>query len=54
MPYQKQLLSVFDKLCSMKFQQPTTFEIKPLSIYEAGDITEQPLVENKPETPTQV
>jgi hypothetical protein len=54
MPYQKQLLSVFDKLVSMKFQQPTSFEIKPLSIYEAGDITEQPLVENKPETPTQV
>jgi len=54
MPYQKQLLSVFDKLVSLKFQQPTSFEIKPLSIYEAGDIVEQPLVENKPETPTQV
>ena len=54
MPYQKQLLSVFDKLVSMKFQRPTSFEIKPLSIYEAGDIVEQPLVENKPETPTQV
>jgi hypothetical protein len=54
MPYQKQLLSVFDKLVSMKFQQPTSFEIKPLSIYEAGDIVQQPLVENKPETPTQV
>lgn len=54
MPYQKQLLSVFDKMVSMKFQRPTSFEIKPLSIYEAGDIVEQPLVENKPETPTQV
>jgi len=54
MPYQKQLLGVFDKLCSMKFQQPTTFEIKPLSIYETGDVNEAPLVVDNPETPTQV
>ena len=54
MPYQKQLLSVFDKLCSMKFERPTTFEIKPLTIYEVGDIQQSPLVVNKPETPTQV
>jgi len=54
MPYQKQLLGVFDKLVSMKFQQPTTFEIKPLSIYLEGDITETPTVVDKPETPTQV
>ncbi len=46
MPYQKQLLRVFDKLVSMKFQQPTTFEIKPLSIYEVGDVTQNPAVED--------
>jgi hypothetical protein len=54
MPYQKQLLSVFDKLCSLKFERPTTFEIKPLTIYEVGDIEQAPLVVDKPETPTQV
>jgi hypothetical protein len=54
MPYQKQLLSVFDKLCSIKFQQPTTFEIKPLSIYETGDVNEAPLVVDNPETPTKI
>lgn len=54
MPYQKQLLGVFDKLVSMKFQVPTTFEIKPLSIYETGDVEQAPLVTDQPETPTQV
>jgi hypothetical protein len=54
MPYQKQLLGVFDKLVSLKFQVPTSFEIKPLSIYLEGDITETPTVIDKPETPTQV
>ena len=54
MPYQKQLLGVFDKLCSIKFQQPTTFEIKPLSIYETGDVNEAPLVVDNPETPAKI
>ena len=54
MPYQKQLLGVFDKLCSIKFQQPTTFEIKPLSIYETGDVNQAPLVVDNPETPTKI
>lgn len=48
MPYQKQLLSVFDKLVSIKFQQPTSFEIKPLSIYEAGDVTQNPAATDLP------
>jgi hypothetical protein len=52
-PYQKELLSTFDKLVSMKAQVPTSFEIKPLSIYEVGDIIEQPIVEDKPIQPTQ-
>ena len=54
MPYQHELLPTFNKLVSLKFQRPTTFEIKPLSIYEVGDVVEQPVVENKPEQPTQV
>jgi hypothetical protein len=53
-PYQKQLLGVFDKLVTMKFGVPTTFEIKPMSIYETGDVNEAPLVVDKPETPTQI
>jgi len=52
-PYQKELLSTFDKLVSLKFQKPTTFEIKPLSIYEVGDVVEQPIVEDKPVTPVE-
>jgi hypothetical protein len=53
-PYQKELLRVFDKLVSMKFEKPTTFSIKPMTIYETGDIVQNPAVVNKPETPTQV
>ncbi len=54
MPYQHELLPMFNKLVSLKTQTPTTFEIKPLSIYEVGDVVEQPIVENKPEQPTQI
>ena len=53
-PYQKQLLGVFDKLVTMKFGVPTTFEIKPMSIYEAGDITQEATVVDKPTTSTQI
>lgn len=53
-PYQKELLGTFDKLVSIKYQKPTTFEIKPLSIYLVGDVLEQPVVEDKPVQPTQV
>lgn len=53
MPYQNELLPTFNKLVSLKSQKPTTFEIKPLSIYEVGDVVEQPVVENKPEQPIQ-
>jgi hypothetical protein len=52
-PYIKELLPTFDKLVSMKTQVPTSFEIKPLSIYEVGDVIEQPIVEDKPIQPTQ-
>ena len=46
MPYQHELLPTFNKLVSLKSQKPTTFEV--------GDVVEQPVVENKPEQPTQV
>lgn len=49
-PYQKELLITFDKLVSLKFQQPTSFEIKPLSIYLTGDVTDNPVVIDKPIT----
>lgn len=52
-PYQKELLPTFDKLVSMKFLQPTTFEIKPMSIFEVSDVIEEPIVEDKPVTPIQ-
>ena len=52
-PYQKELLPTFNKLVSMKFQKPTTFEIKPMSIFEVSDIVEEPIVEDKPITPIQ-
>jgi hypothetical protein len=52
-PYQKELISTFDKLVSLKTQRPTSFEIKPLSIYEVGDVVEQPIVEDKPNQPIQ-
>jgi len=52
-PYQKELLGCFDKLVSMKFQKPTSFEIKPLSIYLTGDVTDNPAVIDKPVTPVE-
>jgi len=52
-PYQNELLPTFDKLVSLKTERPTTFEIKPLSIYEVGDVIEQPIVEDKPIQPIQ-
>ena len=52
-PYQKELLGTFDKLVSLKFQKPTTFEIKPLSIYLEGDVNENPIVEDKAVTPVE-
>lgn len=54
MPYQAELLPTFNKLVSLKSQKPTTFEIKPLSIYEVGDVVEQPVVEDGQTSPVQV
>lgn len=33
MPYQNAILPVFDKLLSLKFEKPTTLEVKPLTIF---------------------
>lgn len=52
-PYQDQLLPVFNKLLSLKFEKPTTLEIKPLSLFVTGDVKENPIVEDKPITPIQ-
>jgi hypothetical protein len=53
MPYQNQILPVFNKMVSLKFSQPTTFEVKPLSLFLTGDVQENPVVEDKPTTPIQ-
>jgi hypothetical protein len=53
-PYQDQLLPVFNKLLSLKFERPTTLEVKPLSLFVTGDVKENPIVEDKPITPTLV
>ena len=53
-PYQDQILPVFNKLLSLKFERPTTLEVKPLSLFLVGDINDNPVVEDKPINPTQV
>ena len=53
-PFQNQMLPVFNKLLSLKFEKPTTLEIKPLSLFLTGDVQDNPIVEDKPTTPTQV
>ena len=50
MPYQNTILPSFNKLVSLKFGQPTTFEIKPLSLFETGDVTQNPAVVDAPVT----
>jgi hypothetical protein len=53
-PYQNEILPCFNKLLSLKFGQKTTLDVKPLSLFETGDINQAPVVEDKPTTPTQV
>jgi hypothetical protein len=48
MPYQNEMLPVFDKLVSLKFGKPVKYEITPLSIYEVGNV-----VQNPPNVPQQ-
>lgn len=54
MPYQNEILPVFNKLVSLKFGVPTTYEVKPLSLFLTGDVTQNPVVDDKPVTTTQI
>ena len=42
MPYQDEMLPVFNKLVSLKFGKPVKYEITPLSIYEVGNVNQTP------------
>jgi hypothetical protein len=53
-PYQNEILPAFSKLVSLKFDKPTTFEVKPLSLFLTGDVKENPTVDDKPVTPVLV
>jgi len=53
-PYQNEILPAFSKLVSLKFDKPTTFEVKPLSLFLTGDVKENPIVDDKPVTPVLV
>jgi hypothetical protein len=53
-PFQNCMLPVFNKLVSIKFEKPTTFEVKPLSLFLTGDVKENPVVDDAPVTPVQV
>jgi hypothetical protein len=53
MPFQNCLLPTFNKLVSLKFDAPTIFEIKPLSLFLVGDVNENPTVVDKPVTPVE-
>jgi hypothetical protein len=52
-PYQNEILPVFNKLMSLKFERPTILDIKPLSIFLAGDTTENTTVVDKTITPVE-
>jgi len=45
LPYQDEMVPVFNKMLSLFFSKPTTLKIEPLSIYQAVPITE---VDNTP------
>jgi hypothetical protein len=53
-PFQNCMLPVFNKLVSIKFDKPTTFEVKPLSLFLTGDVKENPVVDDAPVVPVQV
>jgi hypothetical protein len=53
-PFQNCMLPCFNKLISIKFEKPTTFEVKPLSLFLTGDVKENPVVDDAPVTPVQV
>ena len=52
-PYQNEIFPTFNKLMSLKTGKPTTFDVKPLSLFVTGDVNEAPVVEDKPIIPIQ-
>lgn len=50
MPYQNEILPNFEKLLSLFSEKPTNLEVKPLTIFETGDITQAPAVGDTPVT----
>jgi len=52
-PAQNEMLPIFNKVVSMKFEKQTTFEVKPLSVFITGDIEQNPAVVDKPVTPVE-
>ena len=48
MPYQNEILPNFEKLLSLFSEKPTNLEVKPLTIFETGDIEQAPVVGSAP------
>jgi len=53
-PYQNELLPVFSKMLTLKFDRPTTLDVKPLSIFLNGDVNENPAVIDKSQPSVEV
>ena len=53
-PYQNQILPVFSKLLTLKFDRPTTLDVKPLSLFLTGDVNENATVVDKPKPSVEV
>jgi len=49
-PYMNQILPIFNKMLTLKFDRPTTLEIKPLSIFITGDVNQPASVVDSPST----
>jgi hypothetical protein len=50
MPYQNEILPNFEKLLSLFSEKPTNLDVKPLTIFESGDISQAPAVGDSPVT----
>ena len=53
-PYQNELLPVLSKIVTLKFKKPTTYDVKPLSLFVTGDVTENTPAIDAPVVPTEV
>jgi hypothetical protein len=54
MPYQNEILPNFEKLLSLFSELPTNLEVKPLTIFETGDVSQAPVVGSAPVTTTEL